>query len=146
MAKFTPEGRIIPDQEPIARPQNIRPPTQEEMIAKAVSEEFSRRAEQTGEFETFEEANDFGDLDEDEMLSPYEVHDMPEEFLDERRFENEQETQSPPATQAAEPAERGIQPANQASAESPTTPDPDPDTQEFERIEIPGIGILYKQK
>jgi hypothetical protein len=97
MAEFDTHGRQIPDSRPVEVPMNMRPPSQEELIARAVSEELSRRAEKA-EAETLEDSLDFGDLDEDEVLtSPYEINEMQEEYLldDLNGSQNPQENEDP---------------------------------------------------
>ncbi len=70
-----------PDSTPIEVPigYDTPLPLREEM-RRFIKQELSAAAESAGE-ETFEEADDF-DIDEEETLSPYELTDLQEEFVD----------------------------------------------------------------
>ena len=88
-AKFDEKGRLIPDNTPIEVPLKLRIPKSEyEKIAEQVSMELSRRNEEKGE-EGFEESMDF-DIDDDPDdaldLSPYEITEMQEEYLNQDRL------------------------------------------------------------
>lgn len=80
MACYDKKGREIPDQEPIEVPLEFkRPPTLQEEIKRYIRVEMSRAAEEEG-LETFEEADDFSDDDDDFPLSQHELTEMQEEM------------------------------------------------------------------
>lgn len=83
---YNEKGQEIPDPTPIEVPLKMqRPPDIHEMIAAAVrGERFRQRLESEGR-ETWEEANDFGENDEDGPVSRYELTEMQEEFYDSDR-------------------------------------------------------------
>lgn len=67
---------VSPD--PVAKPLNLRIPTQSQRIMEYVRYE-QMRAMERGQVETFEEADDF-ELDDEEWVSPYEeVFEAPAE-------------------------------------------------------------------
>lgn len=73
-------GRELPDPTPVAIPSGVgRPESLTDTIRRMVRNEMSQAAEAAGS-ETFEEANDF-DEDDDDFVSPYELTAMQEEFL-----------------------------------------------------------------
>lgn len=78
--KFNERGEELPDDTPVEMPLGFkRPPSLQEMIAQAIRTHVSDVAAAQG-LESFEEANDFGDEDEDPLpFSPHEVVDMQEE-------------------------------------------------------------------
>lgn len=73
-------GKKVPDNTPVEVPlQFKRPPSIQEEIQRFIRVETSRAAELAG-FETWEESQDFGVVDDD-PLTPYEALDMEEEEL-----------------------------------------------------------------
>lgn len=130
--KHDERGREIPDQTPVAVNFPYKPPSQEEMIAKAVAEEFSRRAEQSQEFETLEEANDFGELDDDETLSQYELHEMHEEFLNSDAPQETINTEETPHGSERDPSSIAHPTTDASGGEAPQT-NVAPQTQQFNR-------------
>lgn len=73
--KYDDQGRELPDQTPVARPVNFRPPpSMQELIRQYVRTELSRQADLAGD-ETFEEADDF-DIPDDppDPSSPWELN------------------------------------------------------------------------
>lgn len=80
---WTPEGKFKPDTTPVEVPLSLQGSDSEAMkIARAVSLEFSKQADNVGA-ETFEESNDF-EIDDDEDIFPtsqFEIQEMAEEFL-----------------------------------------------------------------
>lgn len=68
-------GHEIPDPRPMARPLHLSvPETLAQQIQRMVRSELSLRAQAQG-FESFEEAEDFDVGDDEELSSPYELHD-----------------------------------------------------------------------
>lgn len=73
--------REMPDQRPVEWPAGIgRPKTIQEMIQETIRVQMSREAA-AGGMETFEEADDFDVDDEEDMSSPYEMREMPEDAI-----------------------------------------------------------------
>lgn len=83
---YNEKGQEIPDPTPIEVPLKMqRPPDIHELIARAVrGERVRQRLEQEG-FESWEEANDFGEDDEEGPVSKYELTEMQDEFYDSDR-------------------------------------------------------------
>lgn len=71
--RYNEKGEELPDGTPVEVPVNLkRPPPLHEMIKAFVRRELSAQADANGQ-ETFEEANDFGEEDEEELpMTPYE--------------------------------------------------------------------------
>ena len=81
MSNWTEDGKFIPDDTPVEVPLNIKPLSQDEKIAKAVTEQLSIQAAKKGK-ETFTESMDFEISDDNDPLTTYEnVAEMTEEFL-----------------------------------------------------------------
>lgn len=81
MAKYTEGNRLeIPDPTPVEMPIGYHhPETLQAMIARMVRFE-SDRAKEHG-LETFEESDDFDVDDDSEIVSPYQMSEMQEEFV-----------------------------------------------------------------
>lgn len=78
MAKYNERHEEIPDNTPVEMPLGYeRPESLQSMIARMIGQ-ISKAAQESGRFETFEEADDFDD-DEVEVKSPYQMTDMEEE-------------------------------------------------------------------
>lgn len=77
-----------------------------QMVQSLIEDELSRRASDQG-FESFEDADDFLLEDDDELVSPYEMSEMQEEFVP-----------PPPPARPAQPAETS------SAAEPPPTETP----------------------
>lgn len=91
------EGKEVPDPLPLAV-HEPKPLTLQEEIARMVGYHLSLRDDGP---ETFEEADDFDIDDDSDILSPYEFHDMQEDFEPEpdraRSEQSEREQKTPPA-------------------------------------------------
>lgn len=75
------DGLEYTSEVPVEVPAGFRRPlTMEERLQKYIRTELSRRAAADG-VESFEEADDFEVEDEEEFISPYELHEMQEEFV-----------------------------------------------------------------
>lgn len=84
--KYNDKGEELPDDRPIEVPLNWkRPPTLRETIASMIRAEDFRRAAEAHGIESFEEANDFGEDEDDLPLTPYEVVEMQDEVYDSDR-------------------------------------------------------------
>jgi len=69
-----------PDPTPVALPAGVgRPESLQDTIRRMVRNELSQHAALQGH-ETFEEANDFADDSEDELISQYELSQMQDEY------------------------------------------------------------------
>lgn len=76
-------GREIPDPTPVEVPLKFRrKPSREDDIRRLIREVISGYVESKG-FESFKEADDFDISDDQEMVSPYEMTAMQEEFHEE---------------------------------------------------------------
>lgn len=73
------DGREVLNPEPMYLPINERPPTLLEQIKRVLRTELSRNARNEG-YESFEDADDFGEEDEEILRTPYEMSEMQEEF------------------------------------------------------------------
>lgn len=74
--KHTKEGLEIPDDTPIEVSLRDRPLTIAEQLVRFTSNDEIKERLRTAGYDTFDEANDFdtGDLDHEDMHSPYEEH------------------------------------------------------------------------
>ena len=106
-AKLDESGRELLNPNQVEIPVHMdRPPTLQERIQRLMRVELSKQA-QAQEMETFEDANDFDIDDEDpDPVSPYEVHEMIEEEIKEKKtpLTPDQDAQTdPPAAEPADP-------------------------------------------
>lgn len=77
--EYNERGEELPDDTPVEVPLHFRrPPSLQDSIKAMIRGEMSRQAALTGQ-ESFEEADDFGVDDEEELVSPYEMSVMQEE-------------------------------------------------------------------
>lgn len=116
---FDERGREIPDSRPLEMPAGLsRPPTIEEQIQRYVRGALSRMASEQGA-ETFEEADDLDDWDDDadDFLTPYEVHVMARELQG-------KDASNLDAPEPKAPGEENLLPAKQGG---PSTPPASPE-------------------
>lgn len=103
------DGSEVHNPEPMYLPMNDRPPTLQEQIKRVIRHELSRNVKNEG-YETFEESNDFEIEDEDELIQPYRVVDMVEDFVDnEDKPEPDLDDQSNPDQEDKEVNEKEAQ-------------------------------------
>lgn len=71
------QGSEVLDSKPMEIPVGFsRPPSLQEQVQRMIRNEYSQQAHARGE-ETFEESEDFGEEDRDDMSSPYELQFHP---------------------------------------------------------------------
>lgn len=81
MAIYNKQHEEMPDPTPVEMPIGYeKPESLESMIARMVRAE-SALAAKGGTMETFEEATDFDDNDEGELVSQFQMTDMQEEYM-----------------------------------------------------------------
>lgn len=118
MAQYNAKHEEVPDPTPVEMPVGYeRPESLQDMIARMIRT-TSMLAAKSGQFETFEEADDFDDTD-DEVKSPYQMTDMEEE--EPRYVEPKRQPSAPKPAEATTAKPEAVPPVQPVEKAKETT-------------------------